>query len=121
MTPRRPTVRESVAELRQELEARYPILDPAGRRRLDVSLEARFAGQAFEITVELPEASLAGLTTADLLQRFSEAHRRIYRQAADTQTRTVEIVSLRVGPARAAGRCAEPGPARAPPDARTRR
>lgn len=91
------TVRDCVAGLRQELEARYPILDPAGRRRLDVSLETRFAGQAFEITVELPEASLAGLTTADLLQRFSDAHRRIYRQAADTQTRTVEIVSLRVG------------------------
>ncbi len=86
-------IQASVAELRQELEARYPA---EGERRLDVTLEARFVGQAFEISVDLPGAALPSLTTADLLQRFSAAHQRIYNQAADLQ-RAVEIVSLRVG------------------------
>lgn len=64
---------------------------------MDVALEMRFVGQAFEIPVALDPAALPALDEAALLASFSEAHARIYRQPADTARRAVEIVSLRVG------------------------
>lgn len=90
-------IRDSVMALRAELDARHDAAGLAGDRRLDITLDARFVGQAFEIAVDLPEATLASLSTAALLERFSEAHARIYRQPADIAARAVEIVSLRVG------------------------
>ena len=79
------------------MEARYTEAGLAGERRLDVTLDARFVGQAFKIAMELPAAALPELSSAELLRRFSDAHRRIYRQDADVAARAVEIVSIRVG------------------------
>ncbi len=95
-------VRAGIAALEAELEERYRAMGLVGARRLDVSLEMRFVGQAFEIAVELPAGALAGpdeagLDEAGLLRGFSDAHQRIYRQPADTAARAVEVVSIRVG------------------------
>ena len=90
-------VRKAIAELRGELDARRRALGLDDAGRLDITLEMRFVGQAFEIVVDLPAASLGALTREELLERFSEAHERIYRQRPDVATRMVEIVSWRVG------------------------
>lgn len=87
-------IRACIAGLLAELATRH---HAEGAQRQDIALEARFVGQAFEITVDLPEASLETLTEQDLLRGFSDAHRRIYRQDADTAARAVEVVSVRVG------------------------
>jgi len=90
-------VRQAIGALRTELDAkrRELGLDDAGR--LDIALEMRFVGQAFEIVVDLPADAVPTLTQAGLLERFAEAHERIYRQRPDMAARAVEIVSWRVG------------------------
>lgn len=91
------TVRACVKAVRAELDARYAAAGLLGERRLDVMVEARFVGQAFEIEVALDEAGLCALDVDALLDGFSAAHLRVYRQAADTGARAVEVVSIRVG------------------------
>jgi len=56
----------------------------------------RFAGQAFEIPVEIEPGALPELTEAQLAQRFDAAHRRVYFHGAEAG-RQMEIVSLRFG------------------------
>ncbi len=53
----------------------------------------RLVGQAFEISVPLPDATF---DEAALLAAFNAAHERIYRMPVDKR-RAVEIVSYRVG------------------------
>ena len=89
--------RAAIGELRAELDAKRRELGLEDAGRLDIALEMRFVGQAFEIVVELPPEVLPMLTQADLLDRFAEAHERIYRQRPDMSARAVEIVSWRVG------------------------
>ena len=88
-------VRQAIAELRDELEARFDAHGVVGERRLEVSLDMRLVGQAFEIAVPLED--LATLDEDALLAAFSAAHARIYRAPVDTRARAVEIVSYRVG------------------------
>ena len=90
-------VRREVAAMQADLEARFDAHGVEGVRRLDVTLDMRLVGQAFEINVPLAHAALATLDGAALLQAFSVAHERIYRAPADTSRRAVEIVSYRVG------------------------
>lgn len=83
----------AIAEMRAELEARFDAHGVTGARRLEVSLDMRLVGQAFEISVPLPDAAL---DEAALLAAFNAAHERIYRMPVDPR-RAVEIVSYRVG------------------------
>lgn len=89
--------RQAIGELRAELDVRRRELGLDDAGRLDIALEMRFVGQAFEIVVELAPEVVPMLTREDLLERFSEAHERIYRQRPDFAARMVEIVSWRVG------------------------
>lgn len=84
---------DAIAALRAELEARFDAHGVTGTRRLEVSLDMRLVGQAFEIAVPLPAESF---DEAALLAAFNAAHERIYRMAVDAR-RAVEIVSYRVG------------------------
>ncbi len=83
----------AIAAMRAELEARFDAHGVTGTRRLDVTLDMRLVGQAFEISVPLPDATF---DEAALLAAFNAAHERIYRMPVDTR-RAVEIVSYRVG------------------------
>jgi len=86
-------VRREVAAMRDELAARLDAYGVVGERRLEVSLDMRLVGQAFEIGVALE----GDPDEAGLLAAFSAAHERIYRAPVDTRARAVEIVSYRVG------------------------
>jgi N-methylhydantoinase A len=83
----------AIAAMRAELEARFDAHGVTGTRRLEVSLDMRLVGQAFEISVPLTAESF---DEAALLAAFNAAHERIYRMPVDTR-RAVEIVSYRVG------------------------
>jgi N-methylhydantoinase A len=86
-------VRRTIAVMRDDLSTRLDAYGVQGERRLEVSLDMRLVGQAFEIGVAVEgEPDEAGLLAA-----FSAAHERIYRAPVDTRARAVEIVSYRVG------------------------
>ena len=54
----------------------------------------RFVGQAFELSVPLPEGACDALPEAALIEGFDEVHRQVYFQPAD-RNRLVEVVALR--------------------------
>jgi N-methylhydantoinase A len=87
-------VREEYARLRTAAEAQFRELGLGGP--LDFSLEAdmRFVGQAFEIPVPVDTARIGSLSAADLADRFTEAHRRVYLHGGEPG-RQVEMVGLR--------------------------
>lgn len=58
-------------------------------------LEMRYVGQAFEVSVVLPE-DLSGLTVGDLEAAFAEAHHRVF-EFSKPPGDPVEIVSFRIG------------------------
>jgi N-methylhydantoinase A len=62
----------------------------------------RFVGQAFEVPVPLDVDELPGVTTADLLARFREAHHQVF-EFGDSGHDRAEIVSFRVGASASSG------------------
>lgn len=58
--------------------------------------DMRFMGQAFEVPVELEPRSLAELTTNKLLDRFAQAHQRVYLHGGGVG-QEAEIVGFRLG------------------------
>ncbi len=94
------TVRARFAGMRAEAEARFAALGIEGPLRHDYALEMRYVGQAFEVPVHLDEASLAELDTDALLERFNEAHHRVF-EFGDAGLNNAEIVSFRRGTAAA--------------------
>ncbi len=65
-------------------------------RRWDVTLEMRFVGQAFEISVSLDTALAEAPTGEGLRQAFEAAYSRVYRHGGMLGGRMAEIVSYRV-------------------------
>ncbi|HVY13618.1 MAG TPA: hydantoinase/oxoprolinase family protein [Rhodopila sp.] len=63
---------------------------------LECALEAdmRYVGQAFEIPVPVEAGALKTLSVADLAERFTEVHRRVYLHGGEPG-RMVELVGLR--------------------------
>ena len=88
-------VRAAAAELRATLEARAGALGIAGAAEHALTLDMRYAGQAYEIEVPVEIEALAALDTAELTHRFSQAHRRVY-QHGSVSGKAVEIVSFRL-------------------------
>jgi N-methylhydantoinase A len=102
----RPTATARITDLRSNFtplqrEGRS-LLDGAGlpgRGRIDLALDMRYRGQAYELTVPLREPSRAGLARAE--RDFHTVHRRAYGH--DRPVEETEIVTLRVratGPVR---------------------
>jgi N-methylhydantoinase A len=96
------------AETYRELEARgLAVLEgegvPPERRDTLRSCVARYIGQLHDLDVSLDGLDLAVATTAEVAQRFHDAHRVAYGFAVETET--VFVVSLRV---RAVGRIPKP-------------
>lgn len=67
-----------------------------GRLVLSLTAEMRFVGQAFEVPVLFQEAELEALDAAAILQRFGEAHQRVYFFGGEA-TKPIEFVSFRLG------------------------
>ena len=80
-----------------EIEAE--IVSRLGHPRAEVALgrwaDMRYAGQAFEITVPLPEGPLAAATIEELGQRFEDEHERRYGHSFEGAY-PLETVNLRV-------------------------
>ncbi|MDE0942143.1 MAG: hydantoinase/oxoprolinase family protein [Alphaproteobacteria bacterium] len=60
------------------------------------SLDMRFIGQAFEITVDIDADLLPGMTAGTLLELFNEAHNRVF-SFGESGMHRAEIVSFRLG------------------------
>jgi N-methylhydantoinase A len=88
-----------------------------GFRRL---IDMRFAGQAYEITVEAPEAAIDAGWIAEIGARFAAEHDRIYGRRHGPK-RNTEIVALRVAGTVATGDPPQIGRKQARPVARAER
>ena len=80
---------------------------PAGDRRLDFSLDMRYVGQNYELSVELAADKVIGIGRADLMSAFFAMHERSYgyHNPADA----VEIVNFRLTAVGRLGRPPLPG------------
>ncbi len=67
---------------------------PAGRRRIERTVDVRYAGQNYEIPVELPEGPITTETFATVLQRFMDAHRQLYGFEAPGEP--IQLVTFRL-------------------------
>lgn len=84
------------AELKQQAVARFAELGLKEIPQFTYTLEMRFVGQAFEIPVELSEMELEVLSEAALLDRFNEAHSRVF-SFGESGLHRAEVVSFRLG------------------------
>jgi N-methylhydantoinase A len=87
-------LRAAEARLRTAAEAEFRELGLDGALEYALEADMRFVGQAFEIPVPIEAEALPGLTTAELIDRFVAAHRRVYLHGGEPGRRA-EIVSLR--------------------------
>ena len=90
-------IRDTVAEMSGRIEERLRDMGLGnGDRRMHLTLEMRFVGQAFEVPVDIDPGNLDELTARGLLDAFIDAHHRMYLYGAANRT-AAEIVSFRLG------------------------
>jgi N-methylhydantoinase A len=87
-------LREAHAGFRAQAERDFAELGLDGALAFSLEVDMRFLGQAFEIPVPIEEEAMARLDAADLAERFTAAHRRVYLHGGEPGRRA-EIVSLR--------------------------
>ena len=89
-------LRDAFAQFQQTAIKEFRDLGLDGRLGFTLTADMRFVGQAFEIPVDVDPADLPRLTAAELSERFTAAHRRVYFHGGEPG-RLVEIVGLRFG------------------------
>jgi N-methylhydantoinase A len=89
-------LRDAFATFQSQATAEFHAMSLDGALAFTLSADMRFVGQAFEIPVEIDPGLLPHLTAADLAERFTAAHRRVYFHGGEPGRR-VEIVGLRLG------------------------
>ncbi|MFV0298757.1 MAG: hydantoinase/oxoprolinase family protein [Hyphomicrobiaceae bacterium] len=67
---------------------------PAGRRRFERSLDARYERQSYELSVPAPDGVIDAAAVARIAEAFHDRHRQTYGH--DNRTEPVQLVSLRV-------------------------
>lgn len=87
-------LRDVIAQMEGELHARADGLGLSSRRLIEVSLDMRFEGQAFEVPVSLDEAEVGTITFAGLERKFLEEHEKLYGYGLHSK-KPAEIVSYR--------------------------
>ena len=97
--PLLPESADALAAMAAELGAQgTALLDADGmaadRRRLILTADLRYAGQAFELTIPLPEGQITPETLAEMRRRFEEEHRQ--RFSFDDPEEAAELVTLRL-------------------------
>jgi N-methylhydantoinase A len=95
-------LREVFNRFRTNAEAEFRALGLDGALGFMLTAEMRFAGQAYEVPVELAPELLPSLRAADLAERFAAAHHRVYLHGG-APGRQVEIVGVRCGVRRRLG------------------
>jgi N-methylhydantoinase A len=95
-------VRDAFAELEDASRQAFARLGIDQPLRFTHELDMRFVGQAFEVPVAIPADHLGSLGTAGLLERFRDAHHRVFEFGESGHDRA-EIVSFRVGAAASSG------------------
>jgi len=96
------TVPKVLAGLAKGLADEFTSLGLEGSPSFAFSADMRFVGQAFELSVPLPEDAASSLTEAALKEGFDQVHRQVYFQPADPN-RAVEVVALRAAATLPAG------------------
>jgi N-methylhydantoinase A len=91
-----PVIREHFARFRSSAESEFRGLGLHGELEYSITADMRFAGQAFEIPVDIDPEVLPRLNHSDLAEWFADAHRRMYLHGGEAGRR-VELVSLRSG------------------------
>ncbi len=86
-------VRAMQREARATLEAEGI---PRGRQRLRYGMDLRYLGQYHEVTVEVPQESLARSDWRAVRERFHAHHDRLYGYALREEATPVEILSVRL-------------------------
>jgi N-methylhydantoinase A len=89
-------LRDTFARFQADATTEFHALGLDGALDFSLTADMRFVGQAFEIPVDIEPAILPRLTAADLAERFTAAHRRVYFHGGEPGRR-VEIVGLRCG------------------------
>ena len=89
-------VRQLFAELQERATSSFRELGITGDLHITHSLEMRFIGQAFEITVDIDGSELPALDADGLLALFNEAHNRVF-SFGESGLHRAEIVSFRLG------------------------
>ena len=89
-------VRGVFSELQERATTSFRELGVQGDLAISYSLDMRFIGQAFEITVDVDGDALPKLSADELLDLFNEAHNRVFAFGESGLNRA-EIVSFRLG------------------------
>jgi N-methylhydantoinase A len=89
-------LRDAFARFQKEAIADFRSMGLDGQLAFTLTADMRFVGQAFEIAVDIDPADLPRLTVADLADRFTAVHRRVYFHGGEPG-RVIEIVGLRFG------------------------
>lgn len=89
-------VRALFGELKDRVTASFRDLGIGAELHYSHSLDMRFIGQAFEITVEIDGDALPCLDADGLLALFNEAHNRVF-SFGESGLHRAEIVSFRLG------------------------
>ena len=89
-------MRQLFAELQERATSSFRELGITGDLHITHSLEMRFIGQAFEITVDMDGSELPALDADGLLALFNEAHNRVF-SFGESGLHRAEIVSFRLG------------------------
>ncbi|MDP6873510.1 MAG: hydantoinase/oxoprolinase family protein [Alphaproteobacteria bacterium] len=89
-------VKALFAELQARATASFRELGIEANLHFTYSLDMRFIGQAFEITVDIDGEALPDLSADDLLNLFNEAHNRVF-SFGESGLHRAEIVSFRLG------------------------
>jgi N-methylhydantoinase A len=93
-------IRHTIADMATKVQQRLEQLGLSAQARLDVVLEMRYVGQAFEIPVALPNDRIMANDTraADLITTFEDAHQRVFEFGHGVGGQC-EVVSFRVSAA----------------------
>jgi len=89
-------LRAAFAEMQAEAVEKARAMRLEGELKLDFIADMRFVGQAFEVPASFDPAELPGLTSADVAERFREAHHKVYFFGGEA-AKPVEFVSFRLG------------------------
>ena len=90
-------IRDTVGEMRNRIDEQLRDMGLSNDDCfMNLTLEMRFVGQAFEVPVDIDPEGLDELTMHGLLDAFIDAHQRVYLHGA-TNRNAAEVVSFRLG------------------------
>ncbi|MCH9671540.1 MAG: hydantoinase/oxoprolinase family protein [Gammaproteobacteria bacterium] len=92
------TIRTALSGLAHDAAAYLRKLGLSAQPQFSYTLEMRYAGQAFEIPVELAASAVESLDAQTLIRAFDAAHKRVF-EFDKAGAGVCEVISLRVGAA----------------------